>query len=167
MPYRKDPVPVGATLEELVRYYDGELSKLEFETTEHIAMIEALDINGINARWFFDDVLSGVPAAGFMTLDNNTMSATTEIRVNFVNAQDKSILELLKTSTIKDGDRVGLTNISGLGGGNYLVNGDVIFFTNHIVIPVDTFQGQSGNPTNDDIMAFTWEFATAPGFFQI
>ena len=167
MPYRKDPVPVGASVEELVRYYDNEFNKLEQETSEHISMIEALDIIGVTATWFFDDVLSGVPAAGFMTLDNNTMSATTQINVNFESAQGKSIVDLLRTSTIKEGDLIGLTNIAGLGGGNYLVSGAPVFQVDHIEIPVDTFRGQSGNPTNNDVMALRWEFATAPGQFQI
>ncbi len=168
MPYRKSPVPVGANMQELVRYYDGEFTKLEQETAEHLSMIEALDIIGISATWFWDDVTTGgEPAPQFMRANNNVMSAITQINVNFVDAQNKSILQLLKTSTINDGDLLGLINISGLGGGNYIVSGPVVFQANHIEIPVGTFEGQSGNPVPDDVLAMRWEFATAPGLFQI
>ncbi len=167
MPYTKDPIPVGASVEELVRYYDGELEKIQQLSSEHEAMLEAIDIIGISATWFWDDGLLGEPAPGFMRGNNNAMFAMTQIKVNLIDAQRKNVEQLLKTSIIKEGDLLGLINISGLGGGNYNVSGPVAFFATHIEIPVETFQGQSGNPVPDDVMAMRWEFATAPGLFQI
>lgn len=167
MPYRKDPVPVGASMEALIRWIDGELVKLEQETTEHVAMIEALDIIGISATWLWDDVVLGEPPPGFMRADTNQLSTITAIHLNYQDAQGKNIQSLLNTSTIKTGDLVQLINVSGQGAGVYTVTAEPVFFTNHVEIPVGNFTGTTGNPLQDAVMGFQWEFATAPGLFAI
>ena len=167
MPYRKDPVPVGASLEELVRYYDGELNKLEQETQEHVSMIEALDIIGCSSTWFWDDVVLGEPPPQFMRANTNQLNAITIINLNFEDAQGKDVTELLKTSTISIGDLVQLVNVSGQGAGVYDVVDTTLFAANHLSILVGNFRGTTGNPLQDAVMAFSWEFATAPGQFQI
>jgi len=160
MPFTKSVPPIGASRAELIRFYEGEYTKLELESERVDAALEALEIIGVSAQWFWDDTILGEPAPGFMRSDSNIMSTITQINVNFEDTQGRNIAQVLKTSEILDGDLIGLVNTSGLGAGNYLVNGVVVFQANHIEIPVDTFQGQSGNPTPDDIMALRWEFAT-------
>ena len=162
MPYVRDMPPVGATQAELVRFYAGEFLKIEGELLRLDGALESINIVGAAANWFWDDVFPGEPASGFMRADSNTLGAITQINVNFENAQGKSIVQLLKTSTIEVGDLVGLINTSGLGSGNYDVAAPVAFFPNHIEITVQNFQGQSGNPAPNDILQMRWEFNTFP-----
>ena len=160
MPYVKEPPPTGASRDELVRYYDGELEKLQTEFERSDAGLEALSIIGVIAQWFWQDAFPGEPAVGHISADSNIMDTITQLNVHFTDTQGRDIQQALKTSTIEPGDLLGLINVSGLGAGNYIVNAPVVFFANHIEIPVDTFQGQSGNPTDDDVVEMRWEFNT-------
>ena len=171
MPYLKDPVPVGASLEELVRYYDGELTKLEQETQEHVAMLEAFNIIGVTSTWFWDDTGGlGEPPPGRMRANTNAIQDFTVINVNLIDAAGRDIGQLLKTSSINETDLVGLINTSGIGAGNYVMQADAVLQgapTTFITLSVGSYTGSNGNPAVDDVMQLRWEFATAPGVFEV
>lgn len=158
MPYVRDVPPVGATRQELVRFYDTEYQKIEAQFTVLDAVLEALDVIGIAQAWFWSDVVLGDPGPGFMRADSNVMSTITQINVNFENVAGKSAAQLLKTSTIDEGTTVGIINTSGLGSGIYLVDAPTIINATFLEISVSNFQGQSGNPQPDDIMQLRWDF---------
>ena len=161
MPYVKEsPLAYIRDMGGLVRYLDGELEKIATESIRQDAGLEALAIIGVIAEWFWQDAFPGEPAVGHMSADSNIMDTITQVNVHFTDTQGRDISEVLKTSTIEPGDLLGLINVSGLGAGNYIVTGPVVFFANHIEIPIGTFQGQSGNPTDDDVVELRWEFNT-------
>lgn len=162
MPYVRDVPPAGASAAELIRYYDREFEKLEAESKSVDAMLEAINIIGVSQAWFWDDTNLGDPGATFMRGNSNVMAAMTQINVSFENLAGKSIVQLLKTSTIDSGSTLGLINTSGLGSGLYTVNGPPVIGQTFAAIFVTAFAGQSGNPVNGDVMSLRWDFNAFP-----
>jgi len=160
MPYVKTVPPTGANTADLVRYIDGELEKIRIEHERLDAGLEAVNIIGVIADWFWDDVVLGEPAPGFMRANTGNIQDFTVINVNFIDLQGRDIAEVLKTSTIEIGDKVSLLNQTGNMGGVYDVVDTTLFFDNHIAILVGNFEGTNGNPLPDDVMELRWEFNT-------
>ena len=161
MPYVKEVPPTGANTADLVRYIDGEFEKLRVEHERLDAGLEAVNIIGVIADWFWDDTGGlGEPPIGHMRANVPAMQNFTVITVNFIDQQGRDIREVLKTSTIEVGDSLSLLNQTGNGGGVYVIDQPVLFSTNHIAIFLANFQGSPGNPMVDDIMEMRWEFNT-------
>jgi len=160
MPYVKTVPPTGANTADLVRYIDVELEKLRVEHERLDAGLEAVNIIGVIADWFWDDVVLGDPAPGFMRANTGNIQDFTVIVVNYIDLQGRDIVEALKTSTIEVGDKLSLLNQTGNMGGVYDIVAPTILQATNVVILVGNFEGQNGNPQPNDVMELRWEFNT-------
>ena len=160
MPYIKTVPPTGANTADLVRYIDGEFEKIRVEHERLDAGLEAVNIIGVIADWFWDDVILGDPPPQFMRANTGSIQAFTVIVVNYIDLQERDIAQVLKSSTIEIGDKVSLLNQTGNGGGVYDIVAETVLNDDNMVLFVGNFVGQNGNPAPLDVMELRWEFNT-------
>ena len=160
MVYLKDPPLAGGTnQQELIRYIDAELEKIQLETQRYEAMVEALNIIGCSATWFWDDTGGlGEPPPGRMRGNVASVQNFTVMSINYLDAQGRDVRDLLKISSIEIGDLLGLVVQSGQAAGNYIIDQVTLFAVNHFTVFTSNYTGSPGNPQVDDIVELRWEF---------